>query len=517
MYSKAFRTLMVQKMTTPLQPDVVALAEEVGVSRSTLYRWVDEAGNLTPQNDPEVPLTTNPIPRPTIMKRPQDWSAEEKLAAVMDVAALPGEVLGAFLRSKGLHEAPLQQCREQMLSGLNPSPVQRGKAEARLKSELPECLQPTLTSGCGSGIAFNLPQSLLGQSRQRNRSYPSDSLFLLMRQLAQRAEQSRSHGGIHSAAIGDSDGLLLYSEDIGRHNTLDRLAGEALFKSIELSDKMLVTSGRISTEMAAKAARLGIGLIASRTSPTDKAIELCEQAGITLIGYLRGESLEIYSHPQQLRIAPQKERIPGITGIILAGGESRRMGSDKSLLPIHGARFIDHVYARLAALFDDVIIVTNSPELYREIPCRKVPDIYSAQGALTGIHSGLKHASNERAFVVGCDMPFVSPELVRHICSRAGQGDLILPVSSKGHEPLHALYGKTCLPAMELVLNAGHKRILRFFDQVRVTEIPAAELQQTDPQERSFRNINTAEEYFQLRRTRIFDSVPHSFRKDQQG
>jgi FdhD protein len=121
-----------------------------------------------------------------------------------------------------------------------------------------------------------------------------------MKALQSQAEQYRSHGGIHSAAIGDADGLLLYAEDIGRHNTFDRLAGEALFKKIELKDKMLVTSGRVSSEMVAKAARLAIGLIASRTSPTDKAIELCEQAGISLVGYLRGNSMEIYSHPQQI-------------------------------------------------------------------------------------------------------------------------------------------------------------------------------------------------------------------------
>ncbi len=189
-----------------------------------------------------------------------------------------------------------------------------GLAEVRLNRELPEKLQPTLTSGCGTGITYNLPQQLLADSSSRCRSYSSDSLFQLMRQLGQRAEQYRSHGGIHSAAIGDEGGLLLYSEDIGRHNTLDRLAGEAWFKQIDLRDKMLVTSGRVSTEMVAKAARLGIGLIASRTSPTDKAIDLCVQAGITLVGYLRGESLELYCHPQQLRISNQKARIPSING-----------------------------------------------------------------------------------------------------------------------------------------------------------------------------------------------------------
>lgn len=178
-----------------------------------------------------------------------------------------------------------------------------GLAELRIRTELPERLQPTLTSGCGTGISYNLPQNLLNPSRQHLRSYRSDWLFRLMKELYGLTEQYRSHGGIHSAAIGDADGLLLYAEDIGRHNTLDRLAGEALFKGIEPRDKMLVTSGRISSEMVAKAARLGVGLMASRTSPTDRAIELCEQAGITLVGYLRGSSMEIFSHPQQLQLS----------------------------------------------------------------------------------------------------------------------------------------------------------------------------------------------------------------------
>jgi FdhD protein len=175
-----------------------------------------------------------------------------------------------------------------------------GLAELRLRAELPERLQPTLTSGCGTGISYNLPQNLLNPSRQRSRSYRCEGVFRLMKELHGMAEQYRSHGGIHSAALGDADNLLLYAEDIGRHNTLDRLAGEALFKGIDPQDKMLVTSGRISSEMVAKAARLGVGLMASRTSPTDRAIELCEQAGITLVGYLRGNSMEIYSHAQQL-------------------------------------------------------------------------------------------------------------------------------------------------------------------------------------------------------------------------
>lgn len=378
-----------------------------------------------------------------------------------------------------------------------------GLAEVRLKGALPERLSPTLTSGCGTGIAYNLPASLLAESNQKPRRYSSAALFRLMKDLQQKAEQYRSHGGIHSAAIGDDDRLLVYAEDIGRHNTLDRLAGEALFRNIDLRDKMLVTSGRVSSEMVAKAARLGIGLVASRTSPTDKAIELCEQAGITLVGYLRGSGLEIYSHPQQLLSTSDTERIPGITGVILAGGESRRMGSDKSLLPIRGARFIDHVYTRMTALFDEVVIVTNSPELYSEIDCRKVPDLYYAQGALAGVHSGLSHAHNEQIFVVGCDMPFISSRVIRYICAQADRGDLVIPNSHSGHEPLHALYSKSCLSAMEQVLDAGQRRIMLFFDQVKVVEIPSHELSRLDPEGQSFQNINTPEDYFRLRGTLV--------------
>ena len=133
MYSKAFRTLIVQKMTDPNRPDVVALAEEVGVPRSTLYRWVADAGKLIPQIDVKTPPTTEHTQGPSRMKRPQEWSAEEKLVAVMEAAALSEEELGAFLRSKGIHEAQLQEWRELMLSGLNPGSVQRTKKKKETK------------------------------------------------------------------------------------------------------------------------------------------------------------------------------------------------------------------------------------------------------------------------------------------------------------------------------------------------------------------------------------------------
>jgi FdhD protein len=177
-----------------------------------------------------------------------------------------------------------------------------GAARVRIRGEIPERLTPTLTSGCGTGISFQLPASPTGVVRQGEPPAPfaPQQIFALMQELAQRAENYRAHGGIHSAAVGDGQQLLLYSEDLGRHNTLDRIAGEALFKGLDLHGRLLVTSGRVSTEMVAKAAQLGIAMIASRTSPTDMAIRIAEQSGMALVGYVRGKTFDVYSHPHLL-------------------------------------------------------------------------------------------------------------------------------------------------------------------------------------------------------------------------
>lgn len=170
-----------------------------------------------------------------------------------------------------------------------------GVANVRIRGALPERLRPVLTSGCGTGVTFSLEQP---EAIRRPDSGPllPVAIFRLMEELARRADQYRSHGGIHSAAVGADDGsLLLYAEDIGRHNTLDRIAGEALFRRQDLSGMILATSGRVSAEMAIKGARLGVRCIASRTSPTNMAVTICAQAGITLIGYVRGERFTVYS------------------------------------------------------------------------------------------------------------------------------------------------------------------------------------------------------------------------------
>jgi len=199
--------------------------------------------------------------------------------------------------------------------------------------------------------------------------------------------------------------------------------------------------------------------------------------------------------------AINQQGLPATTGIVLAGGGSRRMGSDKSLLPLDGERFIERICRVLAGLFPEVLIVTNSPERYASIPCRKVPDLHRDGGVLAGLHAGLFHARHPRIFAVACDMPFLQPELIRHLC-RSGRGDVHVPRTAGGLEPLHACYRKSCLPAMEEALLRGDRRIVAFFPEVRVVEMPPAVWRRYDPEGVSFFNVNTPQDYFALRQLR---------------
>lgn len=370
-----------------------------------------------------------------------------------------------------------------------------GTANVRIKGELPERLKPVLTTGCGTGISFALPSVTRGVSLPPVR-VPPRRIFSLMNQLAQKAEQYRSHGGIHSAAIGRSGTLLLYAEDLGRHNTFDRIAGEALFRGIDLAGAELVTSGRVSTEMVAKAALMGVSVIASRTSPTDMAIRLCDQAGICLVGYVRGGSFTVYSHPEAIEEYSEQIKIEGVTGVILAGGSSSRMGRNKALLEVDGTPIITRIYRTLAGLFHDVIVVTNSPPDYDFLPCRKVPDLYPGCGSIAGLHSALVHSRSTYTFVTACDMPFLDPDLIRLLCETQKDGyDAVTPYSNGGQEPLHALYSSACRVYFENAIRQGERKILNVLGRMKVRQVSYDELRSAGVKESSFVNVNTPEEY----------------------
>jgi molybdopterin-guanine dinucleotide biosynthesis protein A len=188
-----------------------------------------------------------------------------------------------------------------------------------------------------------------------------------------------------------------------------------------------------------------------------------------------------------------------VTGVILAGGSSSRMKSNKALLPCRGELFIERVHRLLSNLFRDVILVTNTPELYRFLPCPAVPDIFPGMGSLAGIHSGLRHSRTPYIFVVACDMPSLNKALIRHMVEEINGQDVIIPESDGGLEPLHAVFGKGALPVMEDALSRGNRKIVDCCNRLNETIIPKEVVAEIDPGFRSFKNINTPEDYFLFR------------------
>jgi molybdopterin-guanine dinucleotide biosynthesis protein A len=194
-----------------------------------------------------------------------------------------------------------------------------------------------------------------------------------------------------------------------------------------------------------------------------------------------------------------KAVIPNVTGVILAGGQSSRMGSNKALLPFQGGRFIEAIYRQFSELFPEVLLVTNNPEQYTFLPCRKVADIYPGLGALAGLHAGLYHAANPHIFAAACDMPWLNSALIRRLAALRHDCDVVIPQGENGLEPLHALYGKTCLGPMEESLSNSRRRIISFFPQVQVQQMAKEQIAAIDPDFDSFRNVNTPQDYYQLR------------------
>lgn len=266
---------------------------------------------------------------------------------------------------------------------------------------------------------------------------------------------------------------------------------------------MLVTSGRVSTEMVAKASLLGVRLIASRTSPTDMAIRLCEQSGICLVGYVRAGKFTVYANPHHIEPYPEEDKIEGVTAAILAGGQSRRMGRNKALLEVDGRPIISRTYQTLARLFREVILVTNMPEDYAFLPCRKVPDIHPGLGSIAGLQSALVHSSFDRTFVTACDMPYLNAGLIRRLCTIDETADAVVPLNREGlREPLHAVYSRAALPELFAAIAADDRSILHLLDKVNTRTVGQEETGGTNDAAQSFLNINTQEEYERVTKPR---------------
>ncbi len=160
--------------------------------------------------------------------------------------------------------------------------------------------EKVVTSGCAGGLSLNrkLPEKRIADPSV----FDLREIRELYREFQKRSEGYRSTGGVHSAALADRDRMLVFTEDIGRHNAVDKVIGYAFLEDIPFVGKIMLASGRLSSEIVLKCGRCGIPVIISRAAPTSLAVEIAEASGATLIGFARGDRMNIYTGKQRIRL-----------------------------------------------------------------------------------------------------------------------------------------------------------------------------------------------------------------------
>jgi FdhD protein len=218
----------------------------------------------------------------------------QELAMLMCTPRAQDELALGFLRAEGLI-AGLEDVRRVVVCP-NGSCVD---VWLRSELEMPATSRRIITSGCGGGITFD---DLSAHQAPVTSAATVSAAALLdrMHDLYQAARLYARTQGIHTSALTDGQRLLLVAEDIGRHNTVDRLWGQALLRGLSTTGLILLATGRISSEMLGKAARMGVPIVVSRTSPTSLSIRLARAWNITVVGYARRDRLRVYSTPERL-------------------------------------------------------------------------------------------------------------------------------------------------------------------------------------------------------------------------
>jgi molybdopterin-guanine dinucleotide biosynthesis protein A len=185
-----------------------------------------------------------------------------------------------------------------------------------------------------------------------------------------------------------------------------------------------------------------------------------------------------------------------VTGVLLAGGKSRRMGEDKRYLVVGEQTLLERGLAVLRSIFQEVLVIIaqDSPPL--DVGARVVRDLVPDCGSLGGLYTGLTQATTPYIFVVACDMPFLDPAVIAQFTNRRGSADIVMAKLSARLHPMHALYGKRCLPIVEQMIQARELKIQEMVSQasLRVRYVTEADLLTIDPSGRSFQNVNTPED-----------------------
>lgn len=222
----------------------------------------------------------------------------EELATLVCSPVAEKELVIGFLAGEGLIDDPDQikdyYYREEQgvafVETVDPTPRLEG------------FLRRNFTSCCGKGRPslyfindISRINPITGDAR-----FSAEQVVRLVRGLDEGSATFRLTGGVHTAALGNNEGILVRYEDIGRHNALDRIMGHVFLNRIVTSDKAVVLSGRVASEMLIKSARIGVPVVVSRSAPTGLALDLAEQLGITVAGFVRGSGFNVYCHPERI-------------------------------------------------------------------------------------------------------------------------------------------------------------------------------------------------------------------------
>lgn len=182
------------------------------------------------------------------------------------------------------------------------------------------------------------------------------------------------------------------------------------------------------------------------------------------------------------------------TGIILAGGENKRMPVLKPFIEINGERIIERSLRIMKRLFRETVIVTNQPEHYLYLETRMLGDAYNIRGPMTGVFTALLNAPSAWVFVSACDMPFINEELIRYMASKRHDCDAVVPLLNNRAEPLFAFYSGRLLPLMEKAVLSGKTALKDFLVNKRVKYVKTGEIKSIDRDARSFINLNCPED-----------------------
>lgn len=209
------------------------------------------------------------------------------------------ELAVGFLLSEGWlrEDKPIESVAEE------PEGIVRINVRYRLTLAEKLFLKRTITSGCGRGVIYYNVLDALDMSKIRStQKISGEMVFNLMRELNRRSFLYRQSGAVHGAALADLEGIKIFCEDIGRHNAVDKVLGSAFLQGYTPAGKMLLTSGRVSSEILVKAAKRQIPFIFSYSGPTDLAVQMARKVGITLAGYIRGQRMKIYAHQERIKV-----------------------------------------------------------------------------------------------------------------------------------------------------------------------------------------------------------------------